>query len=226
MQQPAVADAARPRPGRMKLVFISIVTTPRRAAMPGCVRRCAPHAPSPRRAASSSTPPCATPQELCMCSAAASTAISASPPSKRSSSKPSISTKGMWAGNFIAAGVRIRRRQWIADTPPSTARIWPVMCLPASRANSSAAPFRSSSSPRRPSGAARGQLVVADALERACGHLAREEARRERVDVDAVRAPFAGQRAREVDHRALAGVVGDGLHRRRGCRPARRSTRR
>src|SRR6184192_2125856 len=37
--------------------------------------------------------------------------------------------------------------------PPSTARICPVMCLPASLAKRTAAPFRSSSSPMRRSGA-------------------------------------------------------------------------
>src|SRR5690606_8354125 len=40
-----------------------------------------------------------------------------------------------------------------ALTPPSTASHCPVMCLPASLAYSSVMPLRSSSSPRRPSGA-------------------------------------------------------------------------
>src|SRR6185369_144582 len=41
----------------------------------------------------------------------------------------------------------------ITLTPPSTASHCPVMCLPASEANSSVTPFRSSSSPRRCNGA-------------------------------------------------------------------------
>ena len=40
-----------------------------------------------------------------------------------------------------------------ALTPPSTATYWPVMCLPASDASSTLRPLRSSSSPRRLSGA-------------------------------------------------------------------------
>ena len=41
----------------------------------------------------------------------------------------------------------------IAETPPSIGRICPVMCLPACDANRRVAPFRSSSSPIRRSGA-------------------------------------------------------------------------
>ena len=100
----------------------------------------------------------------------------------------------------------------MAETPPSMGRTWPVMCLPACDANSSVAPFRSSSSPMRSSGAWPARLVGADALDRALGHLAREHPRRERIDVDVVLAPFAGERAREVDHRRLARVVGHHRH--------------
>jgi len=58
-------------------------------------------------------------------------------------------------------------------TPPSTARICPVMCLPR-RCEEQRAPFRSRRSPMRPSGAA-AQLVGADRLQHRPGHLAREE---------------------------------------------------
>src|SRR3954463_9128102 len=42
-----------------------------------------------------------------------------------------------------------------------------------------------------------GELVGADAVQRALRHPAREEAGADRVDVDAVLAPLAGQRLRE-----------------------------
>jgi hypothetical protein len=57
----------------------------------------------------------------------------------------------------------------------------------------------------------RRQLVGAVLGDHALGHLAREEARRQRVDGDAIGAPLARQCAREVDDRALAGAVGDEL---------------
>src|SRR5690606_17486024 len=54
------------------------------------------------------------------------------------------------------AAQRAHRRRLRAHTavyPPSTASTWPVMCAPASEANSRAAPLRSSSPPSRRSGA-------------------------------------------------------------------------
>ena len=192
----------------MKLVFISIVTTPERSATPSSPGLRAAWA----IATSSSvmvTPPWATPQEFSS-SGRSSSAISASPCSKRSSSKPSRSTNGISTLNFIAES-RLQAAM-IAETPPSIGRTWPVMCLPACEANSSVAPLRSSSSPIRSSGAWPASAFGADALDRALGHLAREHAGRQRVDVDVVLAPFAGQGAGEVHHRRLAGVVGHHRH--------------
>src|SRR6185369_16835009 len=83
----------RPRPGRRNIVFISTVTTPDSSAMPsspGARAACA-------MTTSSSvieTSPCATLHELVSSSRSVS-AISASPRSKRTSSKPSRSTNGM-----------------------------------------------------------------------------------------------------------------------------------
>ncbi len=56
------------------------------------------------------------------------------------------------------------------------------------------------------------QVFFTQGLEQACSHLAREETRADSVDADAVLAPFPCQRAREVDHRRLGGVVGNGVH--------------
>ena len=58
----------------------------------------------------------------------------------------------------------------------------------------------------------RGELFFAQRLERADRHAAREKAGANRVHGDVVRAPFAGQRAREVDDRAFGRVVGNRLH--------------
>src|SRR5512140_2462211 len=90
------------------------------------------------------------------------------------SSKPSRLTKGMSTPNFIPLLCCVDR-QLATDrtplpaataqppvmtlTPPSTASHWPVMCLPASEANNSVTPFRSSSSPRRCSGACAARLA-------------------------------------------------------------------
>ena len=81
------------------------------------------------------------------------------------------------------------RRRAPQLTPPSTARICPVMCLPAATGEQQRGALQ--------------VVVVADALAAAparpaCrrrsrrarpGHLAREEARRQRVDGDAVARP-------------------------------------
>ena len=80
----------------MKLVFISIVTTPRDSfstARAACAMT-----------TSSSviiTPPCSTPHELVSWSRNVRP-MSASPRSNRSSSRPSDSTKGMTTGNCIS----------------------------------------------------------------------------------------------------------------------------
>ena len=100
-------------------------------------------------------------------------------------------------------------------TPPSTASHWPVMCLPASDANSSAVPFRSSSSPSRRSGAWSASLSSPMRSSVPRGHLAREEARADGVDGDVVLAPFGSRAPGEVDDRALGRVVGQRLHLRR-----------
>jgi hypothetical protein len=57
-----------------------------------------------------------------------------------------------------------------------------------------------------------GQLVLAKGLERALRHLAREKPRANGIDPYAVVPPFGGQRAGEIDHRALGSVVRNGLH--------------
>src|ERR1700748_1585301 len=86
------------------------------------------------------------------------------------------------------------------------------MCLPASEAKRRTAPFGPVRAPeplqRRPTR----NVVLAPAVEQALAHPAREEARCDGVDGDAVDAPLGSERAREIDARALAGVVGDGLH--------------
>ena len=117
------------------------------------------------------TPPWATPQEL-FNSSRSCRAISASSCSKRSSSKPSSVTNGISVRNFMAG----RRAAPSPAAPPrgaATKGSVGVPCLgghdgrrrrrpagsallnvlPACDANSSVAPFRSSSSPRRRRGA-------------------------------------------------------------------------
>jgi hypothetical protein len=98
-----------------------------------------------------------------------------------------------------------------AVKPPSMASIWPVMCLPASLANKTAAPFRSSWSPRRRNGAPAAILSAptASIMRR---QIRWKESRCDRVDGNTVAAPIAGQRTREVHYRALAGVIGDHLN--------------
>ena len=56
------------------------------------------------------------------------------------------------------------------------------------------------------------EFFLAQGLERAHRHLAGEEAGADGVHSDVVLAPFGRQRAGEVDHRALGGVVGNGVH--------------
>ena len=206
-----LADAARQRPcaGRMKLVFISMVTTPRGSGPSSALRGAARgmrhgHVEQRHHHAAMGHVPGVV--ELV---AHVERDLGSRRPRSAAVPAPSRSTKGMWRANCI--GRRHQPPPCTQLTPPSTARICPVMCLPAADANSSAAPFRSSSSPMRLQRRLRGQLVGAELGEHALGHLAREEARRQRVDGDAVGAPLARQRAREVDHRALAGAVGDEL---------------
>mmetsp|Transcript_21087 Transcript_21087/g.81837 ORF Transcript_21087/g.81837 Transcript_21087/m.81837 type:complete len:357 (+) Transcript_21087:2512-3582(+) len=161
------------------------------------------------------TPPWATRQEFRCCSAMVSRS-SASPSPMACSSRPSCWTKGMWTGNSIAAAsiavhgadAAVHRQDLPGD----------VLAGPRSEQQ----------------GRTLQVVVVAEAVERrvgrhlvspqrgqqALGHLAREEARRQRIDGDAIRAPLAGQGPREVHRRALAGVVGNGLHRTQVARQA------
>src|SRR5690606_21436053 len=60
---------------------------------------------------------------------------------------------GAGAGDHRDPAAQRAERLHTAVYPPSTARPWPVMCAPASEANSSAAPLRSPSPPSRRSGA-------------------------------------------------------------------------
>src|SRR5215472_11084907 len=56
------------------------------------------------------------------------------------------------------------------------------------------------------------QHLALDALQRDLGHFRQKEAGADRVDIDVVPAPLRGEGARQVDQRALAGVVADGGH--------------
>ena len=87
--------------------------------------------------------------------------------------------------------------------------MWPVIIAAASLARNTIAAATSSASTRRPSGVA---SISAFAIV-GIGHQRLDEARahegrRDGVDADAVRRPFEGERAGEVDERALDGVIG------------------
>ena len=96
--------------------------------------------------------------------AAAQRAASAATASRAASSVPAGAASAVGAAPAapvppvrdpaaILAGQSPAAAPKTALTPPSTASHWPVMCLPASLAKSKVRPFRSSSSPKRLSGA-------------------------------------------------------------------------
>ena len=88
--------------------------------------------------------------------------------------------------------------------PPSTTRLWPVIHAPASEARSATAPFRSVGH------AGPGQGVRETAALHEAGVRAgrRDLARRQAVDRDAVLGQLGRERSRQVDDRALRGLVG------------------
>ena len=214
VHQPAACRRAGRAPGRMKLVFISIVTTPDVSAMPSTLRaRRMRHGDVEQR---HRTPPCATPQRVDVLGAQRRSAISDSPPSKRTQLEAEMLDEG-----DVDAGISSRVRAQAGDdavTPPSTASHWPVMCLPASRREQQRRALQVFVVAEAPQRRVAGQLVLADALERALGHLAREEARASALTLMPYLPHSPASVRVKFDDRALGGVVGEGLHLGAGCR--------
>ena len=204
----------------MKLVFISIVTTPERSAIAVGARaaRRVRHDDVEQRHRHAAVRDAPRVGELVaqlqrdLGLAAARSGAARSRASRRTGCGPGTSMARL-------------RRAMIAETPPSIGSTWPVMCLPACDANSSVAPFRSSSSPMRSSGAWPARLSAPMRAIVPLVILLGNMPGRERVDVDVVLAPFAGERAREVDDRAPCSCCRRPSTCRRCCRPGRRSTR-
>ena len=136
----------RPSPGRRKLVFISIVTTPDVSATPsspGAARRVR-HDDVEQRHRHAAVGDAPRVGELVA-------------QRHRDLGLAALEAQQLEAEHLderdVDAGTSSGQAAMIAETPPSIGSIWPVMCLPACDANSSVAPFRSSSSPMRSSGA-------------------------------------------------------------------------
>ena len=118
-----------------------------------------------------------------------------------------------------------RRVFYTTLAPPSTATICPVMCCArrTRRARRALEVLVAAEAAERRFGDHRSAML----LERRARHLRREETGADRVHRDAVLAPLAGERAREVHDAALRGVVGDRAHPLGQVAPeARRSRRR
>src|SRR6516225_1541554 len=200
---------SRPVAGRMKLVFISRVTMPGTSVSSRTLRAACAITTS---SSVITTPPCATAHELSI-SGRTSRLTSATPESKRHSCMPSVSTKGMSSANFSGVRCSVMSSGPVhgADAAVDGDQLaGDVLARVAGQQQRGALQVLVvAEAAQRRVGA---HVVDADMRQQAGRHLAGEEARRQRVDVDAVHAPLAGQRAREVQHRGLAGVVGDGRH--------------
>src|SRR4029453_6495938 len=149
-------------------------------------------------------PPWVTANEF-RCSGLGSYWISEYPPSNRMSSKPRWWTKGMSTPNRMLSACDDAHAT--VDCQPLPGDVLAGVRGEQQR-NALEVLVVSQALERR----MRGQLVLAQALQRTLRHLAREETWADGVHGDVVLAPFAAQGLGEADHGALGGVVGQRCH--------------